>query len=71
MNLLVQHVHEAKIHTKVKRLKNDMERYINTKQGDKEELIRQSKTLFEKMTQVMKSSEKKLGKSIQPWFSLL
>ena len=62
MNGLVHHVKEAKIDTKVKQLKYEMEQYIVKQEGNIDDLIQRSKILFEKMTQVMKSSERKVGK---------
>ena len=39
-----------------------MEDYIDTGKGDVDELVRRSKVLFEKTTQVMKASERAVGR---------
>ena len=59
---LEKHITEAKLDTKTSELQLEMENYIDTGKGDVDELVRQSKVLFEKTTQVMKASERAVGR---------
>ena len=59
---LLQHIDEAQLETKVDQLKNETEKLENSGPGDKDDLIRRSKVLFEKMTQIMRASERSIGK---------
>ena len=56
------HILEANIDTKVEDLNKRMQQYDEDGTGNIKTMICECKTLFEKMTQVMKASEKKVGK---------
>ena len=56
------HIIEAAIETKVDDLQQRMKQYEETGEGNISTMIKECKTLFEKTTQVMKSSERKIGK---------
>ena len=62
INNLLNHIQEANIEKKIDNLRMRMENYETNGTEDIEKLIHECKTLFNKTTQIMKSSEKKVGK---------
>ena len=59
---LEKYILESKIDTKVAILKREMEEYMVNRVGDIDNMIKRSKILFEKVTQLMIASEKKVGR---------
>lgn len=59
---LVEYLDEAQIEQKVDKLKRDIDKYLKDGSGDKQKLIQRSQTLFEKTTQLMIASEKRVGR---------
>ena len=53
---------EAKIVEKIYKLKDEMIAYLTDTKGNREELIERCKTLFNKTTQLMKASERRVGR---------
>ena len=62
---LLTHLEEAKIEEKIDDLEADLIQFLKGEQGNRESLIQRSKTLFNKTTQLMKSSEKRLKKRLK------
>ena len=63
---LETYIREARVDTKVSKLKTEMEHYQQTKFGNIDEMIVRCKTLFEKVTQLMTASEKRVGRKHYP-----
>lgn len=55
-------IEDAKIPRKIDKLEEKICLYVNKKKGKKDEMIEQTKKLFNKVTELMKSSDKKVGR---------
>ena len=59
---LDRHLDESKIYNKVQELKREMIKHIEKGEGEKTDLINRCQIVFEKTTQLMKASERNIGK---------
>ena len=63
---LEKYMVEASMLTKIDTLEQDMMKYIEKNTGSIDDMIERCKKLFEKMTQIMKASEKRVGRKHYP-----
>ena len=63
---LEKYMVEASMSTKIDTLEQDMMKYIEKNTGSIDDMIERCKKLFEKMTQITKASEKRVGRKHYP-----